>query len=167
LFACFFLFLFFSLACCEYESALFFLSTSIPLSGLNKRLLTLPFSFFTFFDQCYVSTTTTAQLSFRFREHLQEHLRDRRRSRMPFRDHLDTALARLRSRSPLVPGIGDGGSISSEASGERESDSGEEGRRGEDHWEDAVEHGEEEEQPEEYESGVLFQERAIGRRISG
>jgi len=85
---------------------------------------------------------------------------------MPFRDHLDTALARLRSRSPLVPGIGDGGSISSEASGERESDSGEEGRRGEDHWEEAVE-PEEEGQSEEYESGVLFQERALGRRISG
>ena len=69
---------------------------------------------------------------------------------MPFRDRLDTALARLRSRSPLVPGIG---SSSSEASGERESEASEESGEG-DHWEDTIEH-EEEEQSEEYEQGVL------------
>ncbi|KIM43457.1 hypothetical protein M413DRAFT_443390 [Hebeloma cylindrosporum] len=109
------------------------------------------------------------QSSFRFREHLQDHLRDRRHPRMPFRDRLDRALARLRSRSPLVPGIGDGGSSSSEASGERESEESGEERRGrrnsgrvEDHWEDAIEpedddddEEEEEEEPsEEFEQGT-------------
>ena len=66
-----------------------------------------------------------------------------------------------------MPGIGDGGSTSSEVSGERDSESGEEGRRaggGGDHWEDPVEHEEEEEQSEEYEQGVLFQERVVGGR---
>ena len=45
-----------------------------------------------------------------------------------FRDDLDTALARLRSRSPHVPGTEYGGSTFSEASGEYKS---EERRRGE------------------------------------
>ena len=85
---------------------------------------------------------------------------------MPFRDRLDTALARLRSRSPLVPGIGDGGSPSSEASGERGSEESVEDGRGGDRWEDAVEH-QEEEQSEEYEQGMLLQETALSRRISG
>ena len=79
---------------------------------------------------------------------------------MPFRDRLDTALARLRSRSPLVPGIG---SSSSEASGERESEESEESGEG-DHWEDTVEH--EEEESEEYEQGVLLREKFFRRRIS-
>ena len=51
--------------------------------------------------------------------------------------------------------------ISSEASGEHESESGEEGRREEDHWEEAVEHEEEEEQPEEYEPGAFFRKKFL------
>ena len=61
--------------------------------------------------------------------YLQDHLRDRRcHSPRNFRDDLDTALARLRSRSPHVPGIEDGGLTFSETSGEHKS---EERRRGE------------------------------------
>ena len=67
---------------------------------------------------------------------------------MPFRDHLDTALERLRSSSPLVPGIGE-----EEALGEAEvMGEGGEGRRrrgggeAEGLWEDADEL---EEDPEE------------------